>query len=131
MNLFATPMSAPDADKITTCERSKVAWNKGICHLDESAKKRISEARKNLKVVTGKYVRTSDVKDKQREKSSIPVMTPDGIFSSKGEAAEFYGIHRNNFTIRMKKFPEQYYALVERNNKGNSTKGLNRKGGRV
>jgi hypothetical protein len=98
--------------------KGRPAWNRGICHLDDDAKKRISQARKQTLGVTGKYHRDEDNKAKLRLASSVPVMTPDGIFPSKTSAAEFYKIHRNNFSIRMKKYPELYYALIEKNKKG-------------
>lgn len=120
------------SDETKSKLKGKKAWNKGICHLNDSAKKRISEASKaNKQKDLGRYDRTDEIKDKTRQKSSIPVMTPDGIFPSKGDAADYYGVHRNNFGKWMKKWPDQYFALEERNNKGNSTKGPNRKGGRV
>jgi hypothetical protein len=109
--------------------KGRTAWNKGIDHISKEGKKRISEASKKQKGL-GHYKRTEEINDKIRQKSSIPVLTPDGIFLSKGEAADYYGIHRNNFSKWMKKWPELYIALEERNNKGNSTKGPNRKGGR-
>ena len=120
--------------KVAAVNRGKPAWNKGICHLSDEAKKSIGDARRKAiaegNCIAGKYKRSEESKIKMREKSSVPVMTPDGIFPSKGDAADYYGIHRNNFRLRMMKFPEQYYALIERNSKGNSTKGKNRKGGR-
>ena len=89
---------------------------------------KVSERRRSQTGVTGLYERSDEVRALNRQASSIPVMTPNGIFPSKGHAAEFYGIHRNNFSIRMKRFPDQYYALIERNSRGNSTTGTERKG---
>ena len=118
------------SDETKSKLKGKKAWNKGFDHISEEGKKRIIEANK-LKKDLGRYERTDEIKDKTRQKSSIPVMTPDGIFPSKGDAADYYGVHRNNFSKWMKKWPNHYVALEERNNKGNSTKGPNRKGGRV
>ena len=158
MNIFTTGITGLDPDRTTTCEKKRLswnsglrglnnpacklttehkaklkgraAWNKGINHLGEDAIERIRIARKQSKGITGVYTRTESTKEKHSLNSSIPVMTPDGMFPSKGHAAEFYGIHRNNLSLRMKKHPDQYYALKERNSKGNSIKGPDRKGGR-
>ena len=56
MNLFATPMSAPDADKITTCEKKRVAWNKGMDQLDPVTRLRVNAALKNSSPVKEGYV---------------------------------------------------------------------------
>ena len=124
------PVSAERRAQISAANKGRPAWNKGINHISEEGRQRIREAAKKRHGVTGIYKRTDEVKEIHKVSASVPVMTPDGMFPSKGHAAEFYGIHRNNFSLRMKKHPEQYYALVERNSKGNSTKGADRKGGR-
>lgn len=126
------PVSAERRARISACNKGKTAWNKGISHISEEGLRRISQGQKNRHADNraGKYQRTDEVKEIHKVSSSVPVMTPHGMFPSKGDAADFYGIHRNNFSLRMKKHPEQYYALVERNSKGNATKGADRKGGR-
>jgi len=39
------------------------------------------------------------------------IMTPDGIFSSRKDAAKFYGIEGSSLGDRMKRYPKQYYYL--------------------
>jgi hypothetical protein len=40
-----------------------------------------------------------------------PVMTPDGIFASRKEAATYYGIQHTSFSSRMKFHPTLYYYV--------------------
>jgi hypothetical protein len=45
---------------------------------------------------------------------SKKVMTPNGIFNSRHEAATFYNITPPGITRRMKSYPDQYYYVIDK-----------------
>lgn len=45
------------------------------------------------------------------EKTKKPIQTPNGIFPSLKEAAEFYGIKNTSLRDRMKHHPDKYYYI--------------------
>ena len=108
--------------------KSTRSAGKGLWKNPPEFGQKVSARRRGQTGVTGLYERSDDTRALNRQASSVPVQTPDGVFASKGEAAEFYGIHRNNFSIRMKRFPDLYFALVDCVKRGNATRGAERRG---
>ena len=81
--------------------KGKPAWNRGICHLSDEAKKRISEARKKTK---GLYKNTYQSK---------PVMTYYGPYPSKTAVARAAGVDPGTVSNWIKKYPEHYYYITK------------------
>jgi hypothetical protein len=108
--------------------KSTTSAGKGLWKNPPEFGQKVSARRRGQTGITGLYERSDHTRALNRQASSVPVQTPDGVFASKGEAAEFYGIHRNNFSIRMKRFPDLYFALVDCVKRGNATRGPERRG---
>lgn len=49
------------------------------------------------------------------------IQTPDGVFNSRKEAAEYYGVHSTTMNTRMKNHPTEYY-YIEVNNQATKKK---------
>lgn len=76
------------------------------------------EHRTKISIAASSRIYSEETKQKISAslKGNVPVnkqaiFTPDGIFESCKEAADYYGINSATIFYRMKKFPEQYFRL--------------------
>jgi hypothetical protein len=127
-------MSAPDADKITTCEKKRVAWNAGLqgAHSQEirkiigqNSKKFMSSLSKEQRNQLGYNstfkgkTHTDNSRQKMRDAKLTyhpnrkTIMTPNGLYPSRGDVARAAGVHSSTVDAWMKKWPEHYYYIEE------------------
>jgi hypothetical protein len=72
----------------------------------------------NLKLSMQEVRNRDDYKEKRKsvgKKNSKKIMTPDGIFPSRKAAAEYYKKDPAEISLRMHKYPEQYYYIEDKN----------------
>jgi hypothetical protein len=75
--------------------------------------KRLDEEHiKRHQTAIDKRTQDPDWKQKQAERSK-PMVTPDGIFGSRKEAAEFYQVKTPVMNYYMKKYPTEYFYISQ------------------
>jgi len=86
-------------------------WREKVEKLNRDKRKNPFHIEKHQSAVD-KRTQDPEWRRKQAERAK-PMITPDGIFASRKEAAEFYQVKTPAMNFKIKKYPDQYYYITQ------------------
>jgi len=97
--------------KAQRSEQQKKNWENNYESMAKALKDRYEDGKLSKKI--SESLKNSAACKANGKRNKKPMMTPDGPFPSRVEAAAFYKKDKSVMNGRMKKYPDQYYYITQ------------------